>query len=257
MSQALPAAEAAFDLRNPEAVVGRLERMLAGVPGWSMLDQLYSLFLLAYASSDVEGDIVEIGAYCGRSSLALGLAAQLSGAGRVHAVDLFPTRDDWHENEDGTFSLRVRSGGATVVAYKEQRVWREPFYESILPTFANHHSILERFTETIARNGLAGVVLPLQGTSALLPGRLGAAGRVRLAFIDGDHDFDAVCQDIESVMPYLSPGGWICFDDAFSVYEGVDRAIRERIIANPEMEAGVQLTRKLFVARKRRGRTGA
>ncbi len=257
MTSPTSAVQAAFDLRNPEALVSRMDKLLEGVPGWSLLDQLYSLFLLAYASADVEGDIVEIGSWCGRSAVALGLAARLSGKGRVHAIDLFPTRDDWHENSDGTFSLRVKSGDADVVAYSEQRVWREPYFESILPTFANHHGILDRFNETITRAGLADVVQPLKGTSAQLTARLGAFGKVRLAFIDGDHDYPAVRRDIDNVLAHLSPGGWLCFDDAFSSYEGVDRAIRERVIGNPELETGVQLTRKLFVARKRPQRATA
>ena len=48
----------------------------------------------------------------------------------------------------------------------------------------------------------------------------------------------------------LVPGGWLCFDDAFSTYEGVDRAIRDLVIGKPEFDFSQQLTRKLFVARR-------
>jgi len=43
----------------------------------------------------------------------------------------------------------------------------------------------------------------------------------------------------------------VCFDDAFTCYEGVSRAISELIIANPSYECCQQMTRKLFVARKK------
>jgi len=73
----------------------------------------------------------------------------------------------------------------------------------------------------------------------------------KFAFIDGDHGYDAVCKDIENVERYLVPGAWICFDDAFSSYEGVSRAIQDMIINNPEYSFGQQMTRKFFVARKK------
>ena len=52
-------------------------------------------------------------------------------------------------------------------------------------------------------------------------------------------------------MPRLSPGGWLCFDDAFTSYEGVNRAVRERVLQSDAFDLSMQLTRKLFVARKR------
>lgn len=251
MQMSLPEASgaAASDLITTP-ILTQLETMVADVPGWSPIDQLYSLFLLAYLSADVEGDIVEIGAWCGRSSVALGLAAKLSGRTRVFSVDLFPTRDDWHENEDGTLSLRVKLDDSTVAAYDGHRLWREPYLKSVKPLYEKHHGILDIFRETIERNGLSTIVTPLRGTSEQL--RNDPAKRFRMAFIDGDHSYEAVCRDIENVVPRLAPGAWICFDDAFSNYEGVDRAIRKMVIGNPDLESCMQLTRKLFVARKRR-----
>ena len=231
-------------------VITELERMVADVPGWSPVDQLYSLFLLAYLSADLGGDVAEIGAWCGRSSVALGLAARLAGNTRVYAIDLFPTRDDWHENEDGSMSLRVKIGGTTVSGYDGHRLWREPYLKSVKPLYEKHHGILDIFNETMQRNSLDKVVHPLRGTSAQLNDRKDM--KLRLAFIDGDHTYEAVCRDIENALPRLVPGGWLCFDDAFSNYEGVDRAIRERVIGNRDLEVSLQLTRKLFVARKRR-----
>ena len=234
---------------TPDPVAQRLERLVEGVHGWSPPEQLYSLFLLAYASRDLGGDLAEVGAWCGRSSVALGLAAQLSGGTRVYAVDLFPRHDDWHENEDGTYSLRVKLESGTVSSYDGHRLWREPYEQQVKPLYARHPGILDHFNESMARAQLADIVEPVRGTSARLR-ELGA--RLRLAFIDGDHSYAGVCRDIDNVLPLLVPGGWLCFDDAFASYEGVDRAIRERVIDNPAMEPGVQLTRKLFVARKRR-----
>jgi hypothetical protein len=112
--------------------------------------------------------------------------------------------------------------------------------------------VLDVFQETMIRNNFSGIVKPWKGDLAHFA-KFGPQDlRCRLAFIDGDHGYDAVCRDIEQAERYLSEGGWICFDDAFSAYEGVDRAIVDRIIGNPTYERGVQLTRKLFAARKKR-----
>ena len=56
--------------------------------------------------------------------------------------------------------------------------------------------------------------------------------------------------DIARLAPLLVPGGWICFDDAFSSYDGVNRAITQLVIDNPAYDVTRQLTRKCFAARK-------
>ncbi|MGH2652192.1 MAG: hypothetical protein ACRDHK_13400, partial [Actinomycetota bacterium] len=71
-----------------QPIIDQIESIVRDVPGWSPVDQLYTLFNLAFLNSRVEGDIVEIGSWCGRSAAVLGLAARRLGGLRVHAVDL-------------------------------------------------------------------------------------------------------------------------------------------------------------------------
>jgi predicted O-methyltransferase YrrM len=235
---------------NP--IFGQIERLVEGVPGWSPNDQLFSLFLLAY-TSEAEGDILELGAWCGRSTSALALAASKIGNVSVHCVDLFPEKNDWRKNADGTYSFTVRIGDRLLGAYEEQTVWAEPYERDIAPLYERHNGVLDIFNQTMKRNGFADIVRPWKGDLLHFMQHAPKGFRCRLAFIDGDHSYDAVCRDIEYVEHYLSEGGWLCFDDAFSVYEGVDRAITERIIGRPEMyECGIQLTRKLYVAKRRK-----
>lgn len=232
-------------------VLSRIEEIVRDVPGWSPVDQLYTLFNIAYLTSDLPGDIVEIGSWCGRSSAVLGLAARLSGASRVVCIDLFPARNDWRRNADGGYSLEVRIDGVRVEAFGEHTLWKEPFERDVAPLYARHDSILEIFEDTVRRNGLGEVVSPFKGTSSLWRQAASPGFRCRLAFVDGDHDYEAVRRDISNVDHFLVPGGWICFDDAFSSYEGVTRAIEECIVGNPAYELCRQMTRKCFVARKR------
>ena len=234
------------------AAVARIEEMVRDVPGWSALDQLAALFTLAY-SSGIDGDIIELGSWCGRSATALGLAAQMTG-GMVHAVDLFPDRDDWRRNADGSYSYRVSIAGQQIGAYAEQTVWAEPFERDIAPIYARDARLVDVFRRHIERNGLADVVRPFRGDLRMFADAAPSGLRCRLAFIDGDHSYDAVRQDIASVERFLVPGGWICFDDAFSCYEGVDRAITGAILESGGYDRCQQLTRKFFVARRKAGR---
>lgn len=243
------------DVRDP--IIRRIEDLVKDVPGWSPVDQLYTLFCLVHLNPDLEGDIVEIGSWCGRSTAVLGLAARLTGKDvGIIAVDLFPGRNDWRRNADGSYSFEVTIGGRTYGAYKDQTVWKEPFERDIAPIYETHDGVYEVFMETVARNGIRDIVTPVRGSSDMLASVVSPSFKCRLAFIDGDHSYEAVCRDIANIAPYLVDGGWICFDDAFSCYEGVDRAITERIIDDPAFEACRQMTRKLFVARKRASPAG-
>lgn len=92
---------------------------------------------------------------------------------------------------------------------------------------------------------------PRRGDLTLLLCKIGQNFRCRLAFLDSDHGYEAVCEVIRNIDKHLVPGGWMCFDDAFTCYEGVSRAISELIIANPNYECCQQMTRKPFVTRKK------
>lgn len=227
-----------------------LKHAVENVPGWTPLDELLALFSIALSSSHLEGDIVEIGSWCGRSAVALGLAARVTGHTRLHCIDLFPERDDWKRNADGSYSMTVRIGDIELGAYNTQTVWREPFERYIAPLYQRHRSILDIFLETIAAYDLGDVVRYYRGSSDVLLSQPNVARRCRLAFIDGDHGYDAVRRDIASVEQILLPGGWICFDDAFTTYEGVDRAVRHAVVENSSYDLKLQVSRKLFIARR-------
>ena len=237
--------------RATTPAIDQIERLVANVPGWTPIDQLYTLFQLAFCSANMPGDIVEIGSWCGRSALALGLSARLTGAGKVHCVDLFPEKDDWIENPDGSYSFRVTIDGQTYHGYKTHTCWREPFERDIVPLYRRNHRLWDLFQTNMAEHGLQDVIAPHRGNSETFARSIPDTFRCRLAFLDGDNSYESVCDDIENIQRFLVPGGWICFDDAFSYYEGVNRAIEDRILSNPRFEQGQQMTRKMFVARKK------
>ena len=145
-------------------VWSQIEDAVKDVAGWSPVDQLYSLFMLAMSSAHLEADLLEVGSWCGRSAVALGIAARLTGRGRVHCIDLFPERDDWYRNDDGTYSMRVNLQSVAVDAYTGQRVWAEAFERDIRPLYAKNPSLYSIFEGTIAARDLGHVIRPFRGT---------------------------------------------------------------------------------------------
>lgn len=232
-------------------IIEQIEKIVEDTPGWSPIDHLYTLFNLVYLTSNIEGDIVEVGSWCGRSASVLGLAACLIGNTKVYCFDLFPEKSDWKQNKDGSYSFETLISNKKYGAYQEQTVWKEPYEKEIAPLYERYNSVLDIFMETMTKNNLFDIVKPCRGTLKDLKTIVPKGFKCRLAFIDGDHSYEAVCQDIEDIEPYLVEGGWICFDDAFSMYEGVNKAITALIINNPAYELCQQMARKLFIARKK------
>jgi predicted O-methyltransferase YrrM len=229
----------------------QLEEMVKEIPGWSPLDQLYSLYLLGLATAPLAGDFLEIGTWCGRSGVVLGTAARAIGKTHTHCIDLFPVRNDWKMNTDGTYFLEVAIDGFVHRANQEQTVWANAFETQVSQIYRDFNNPRECLEKQLHRLNLNDIVEVHRGTSSTFATCREKTFQCKLAFIDGDHGYDAVCKDISNVKAWLVEGGWICFDDAFSSYEWVDRAIRDLIISDPQFDLCQQLTRKLFVARKK------
>lgn len=232
-----------------DALTTRLETIVREVPGFSPVDELLVLTTLVYATAQLPGDVVEVGSWRGRSAIALGHAVRATH-GHLHCVDLFPTRDDWYRNLDGTWSFCVRLDDAAYRAYEEQTVWAEAFEERVAPQYDAQPDVYGEFRSRVAAHGLQDIVRSHRGTSTTFIASVDPSFRCRLAFLDGDHGYEAVCRDIINLTPHLTPGGWLLFDDAFSSYDGVDRAIRTHIVGSPAFDICQQMTRKCFAARR-------
>lgn len=232
------------------SIVAQIDESIQKIPGWSPADQLLILYTLVYASADTGGDVLELGSWCGRSAIVLGMAARRTGNTKVYSVDLFPEKKDWFMNTDGTYSFAVEIDGRKIEAYHEQTVWQEPYQKDIVPVYEKYNSIWEAFQISVNSNGLDDVIIPIKGDLFVFSLKAPKDLKLRLVFIDGDHGYEAVKKDIELLERYLVPGGWVCFDDAFTSYAGVNQAIEELIIQTGKYKNCQQLTRKLFVAQR-------
>jgi predicted O-methyltransferase YrrM len=234
-------------------VYDTLSRAVAQIPGWSPVEELFGLYSAAVFDPTVPGDLVEIGAWCGRSTVALGLAARTLGR-VLHSVDIFPEKDDWYQNKDGTWSIRLKIGDETVDACNITTVWDDAFRQTVLPIYSDGNSPRRRHAEAISKFGLKDSVKVHRATAKMFLRDMAPDSAFKLVFLDADHGEAAVGAEIDSFLPRLSAGGALCFDDAFTSYEGVDDAIVKRLLERqpPVVDAAMRVTRKMFLARKRR-----
>ena len=130
-------------------------------------------------------------------------------------------------------------------------MWKEPFERDIAPLYETYGGVFDVFQQSLRKAGVSNIVVAHRGTIDTFIEHASPGLKCRVAFLDGDHSYAAVCRDIEGIERYLLPGGWVCFDDAFSCYDGVDQAIRDKVIGSGKYELCQQMTRKLFIARRK------
>ena len=129
--------------------------------------------------------VVEIGSYCGKSTIVLASAARTASHGaRVFAIDP-------HQGETGADD--------TVEGVSVGR-----------PTF-------DRFRRNVAEAGVSDVIEPIRQRSYDVPWR----SPIALLFIDGLHDYASVARDFFHFEPCLAVGGYVAFHDCDDTYLGV------------------------------------
>jgi predicted O-methyltransferase YrrM len=169
--------------------------LLAGVEG-HLTEQEARWLYAAAATCVAEGDIVEIGSFKGRSTIALARGIQAGGrGGRVVAVDPHsaPAETDPH------------LGGAAS---------SEP-----------------ELRANLARSGVADLVDVRVAYSQ--EAGAGWTAPIRLLWLDGDHTLDGVRADFDLWAPHLSEGGVLAMHDVLHRFEGPARVFLERLLRAP------------------------
>lgn len=161
-----------------------LERMRP-IEGW-LEDEEADLLLAAAAASlrrQPTHPILEIGSYCGRSTVVLGSAVlAIAPATRVFAIDP-------HDGTIGALDRGITTGNGT----------------------------LERFRRNVAEAGVDDVVTIVQRYSYDVEWE----GPIGMLFLDGLHDFANVARDFRHFARFLAPGSLIAFHDYADYYPGV------------------------------------
>ena len=150
--------------------------------------------------------IVELGAYCGRSTGYLLAGSRLFGKGRVWSVDPWDTLEDVDPAPDEYRTLEAGYRNGNYVGALEQ--WRQHLESLGLREQAR----AVQMTATAAAADWAGP-------------------KVGLLFHDARHDYESVYADISAWLPHLSNRATIACHDAcapgFGVVEATVQALRD------------------------------
>jgi predicted O-methyltransferase YrrM len=133
------------------------------------------------------GTWLEVGAWCGKSAIYLGAAAEESGS-------VLYSLDHHHGSEEN------------------QAGW-EHFDESLVDPLDGRLNTLPTWQRTIADARLEATVVGLVGPSVVVATHFAQA--LDLLFIDGGHDHDVAWADFEHWAPKVVSGGLLLIHDVF------------------------------------------
>ncbi len=144
------------------------------------------LYALASAAS-AWGPCLEVGSYCGKSTLYLAAACREKGQ-VLYAVDHHRGSEEHQPGEE----------------------YHDP---ELFDAAIGRMDSLTEFRRTMCRAGLEDCVVPVVAASALA-GRHWATP-LALVFIDGGHSHEAAVTDYRTWAPHVMPGGYLAIHDLF------------------------------------------
>jgi predicted O-methyltransferase YrrM len=145
------------------------------------------LFELAREAS-VLAPCLEIGSYCGKSTLFLAEGCRVAGRHCLYSVD-------HHRGSE------------------EQQPGQEYFDPELFDAAIGAVNTLPFFLGNLAHAGLRDWVIPVIADSARFAANW--TGRFSMVFIDGGHARRDVEADFLGWEPHVIPGGWLCFHDIY------------------------------------------
>lgn len=176
-----------------------LYRQFMEIPGECDRDKLL-LFLIAFATAPA-GDVIEIGSLWGKSAYVLAWLSQFYSVGSVLCIDPWSQQELIQSSPDNqlvrlsTATHDINQGFLVFCQNLLAAGFRDVNYRRELSTEASRFYACNRRVSS-----------PEFGTTEYI-------GSVSVAHIDGNHDVDAVRQDVADWGPRVLPGGWLIIDD--------------------------------------------
>ncbi|GAX91992.1 class I SAM-dependent methyltransferase [Effusibacillus lacus] len=187
-------------------IIGRIHKVEGFLEEWEMI----TLFLLPSMVDEIEGQIVEIGTWMGKSAICLGLGSQYVSRKKKKIVTI------------DTFDCRGRFGSL------------------------KRESTLEEFKTNISQFELTDRVDCIIGDSRLVKDQV--TDPISLLFIDGDHSFEGVWNDIKNYSEKISEGGLIVFHDyGYPGEPDVAKVVDQFLDRNPAYEKLMQCKTMLVI----------
>ncbi|MFC5143982.1 class I SAM-dependent methyltransferase [Streptomyces aureoversilis] len=192
--------------------------------GFMPLDEGLALHAAAEEAARLALPLLEVGTYCGRSTILLAAAAREAG---VTAVTV-----DHHRGSE------------------EQQPGWEYHDASLVDEAVGRMDTLPAFRRTLHQAGLEEHVVAIVGRSPLAASLWAAP--LGLVFIDGGHTDEHATADYEGWAPHLAPGGLLVIHDVFP--DPADGGQAPYRVYRRALESGefteVSVTRSLRVLRR-------
>ncbi len=183
------------------------------IDGWLSRQEASLLWKLA---RNADGSIVEIGSFLGRSTAAIALGAAAGRNATIYAVDPF---------------IGPQKGA----------------YKTSLGNVAGECSP-ERLRANLDLVGVNGSVRIIPKTSKEAVGDV--PEQCSLLFIDGAHDYESVCTDLDLYLPRVRAGGFVVLHDVHGGDPGVVRAVEDKVLARPNQWRVLDHVDTALVARR-------
>ncbi len=161
-------------------------KLISQIKGFLDLEEgcfLYETALLASA----QGPCLEIGSYCGKSTVYLGTACR--------------------ENNAILYSIDHHRGS------EEQQPGQEYFDPELFNPQTFRMDTFQYFRNTISSADLEDTVVPIVSRSEIAARAWSTP--LSLVFIDGGHSYETVAADYSAWSKYITDGGYLLFHDIF------------------------------------------
>lgn len=156
------------------------------VKGFLAHDEGEALYRYALETADL-GPCLEVGSYCGKSTVYLGAAAKSKG-GIVYAVDHHRGSEEHQKGEEYHDADLYDAKAQLMDSFRE-------------------------FRSTMRSANLEDSVVPIVASSRIASRRW--ATPLGMVFIDGGHSFEAALTDYRSWIAHIVPGGVLAIHDIF------------------------------------------
>ena len=164
----------------------RLVAVAGAAKGFLADDEAAALHVVGLIAAD-HGPLLEVGAYCGKSTVWLGAAAR-------HGGTVLFSVDHHHGSEEN----------------QPGWLWHDP---ELVDPATGRLDTLPWWRRTIGAAGLDGSVIAVVGESATVGAAWGTP--LGLVFIDGGHGDEVVRADERAWVRHVAPGGLLAIHDVF------------------------------------------
>ncbi len=192
-----------FDVPGGRPVLAPIERagitrLVESISGSTAGDKIDAMIeTMAHAP---DGDVVEIGAWRGRSAALLVLLARHWNIGKVLCVDpwLAAACDQGSE-----------PAGRPAAPERMDADWAHRIFQiNLAPIAGGALNFIRAPSSVAAQAYVPGLVVETEAF-----GRTAYEGAIAYLHVDGNHAYEQALIDARAWTPHVKPGGWIVFDD--------------------------------------------